>query len=292
MDRKNCFVFRMRQMMIHKIIPKKVSDQLAVELTEIFPARLTVDTEAQLVGLEIASNWMGEAAKYFVAVAAMISGDFALAENLLLDIRNSRFLARIRGEKGVARIRSRASERLCDIYKTQADRSHTQWRKTRDEDLMDKLNYYLEKYRKIREKTYDWRLKKAIWYFVSQGDVNNAYQEIMKCRGNADGTWRYSLAFLEAYRGNLDQAVSAYNKAFTRPAPDGILFEVEEFICWALERNPEKYQLNFCLGYLNYKLKNDFDSAKADFERFIENEKAQKEFPDQVQLAKTYLKEI
>ena len=146
---KNVYALRMHQMVVHRHIPRDVSDDLANELSEIFPSRLKVETDDQLIGMEIASNWMGEAAKYFIAVASMISGDLDLAENMFLSLKNSRFLAGIRGQKGVGRLRSRAIDRLGDVYNIQCVHVYNSWRKSHQAELMEQLNEKLDKLEKI-----------------------------------------------------------------------------------------------------------------------------------------------
>ena len=48
-----------------------------------------------------------------------------------------------------------------------------------------------------------------------------------------------------------------------------IIDQVEGFLCWILEQEPEKYQFHFCLGFFNWKTKGDVNQAKKDFDKFL-----------------------
>ncbi len=50
--------------------------------------------------------------------------------------------------------------------------------------------------------------------------------------------------------------------------PD-IIDQVESFLCWVLEQDPEKYQLYYCLGFFNWKTKGDVVQAEKDFNKFL-----------------------
>ena len=290
---KNQFVFRLRQTVLHKIIPINVSDKLAKDFGGIFPSKLQFDEDVQLEGMEIASNWMGEAAKYFIAMAAMVSGDYQFSETLLQNLTKSKLLLRIKGQKGVARIRTRAIERLTEIYLLLSKHILDSWGKEHNDSYMDELNAILNKMETInRQDHYIWKLRKAIWYFVKRGDVENAKRLILSCRGESDAIWRYSLAFLYAFEGDLDNAYSTYKKAFSRPATEGIVVDIEAFISWAIDEYPHKCQLYFCLGLINFRLKEDYISARNDFLQFLECSNVDALYNEQARLVRIWINEI
>ena len=67
--------------------------------------------------------------------------------------------------------------------------------------------------------------------------------------------------------------------------------EVEEFICWVLRKEPDKYQLYYCLAFINWKAKGDMKQAIRDFEAFLEacDEGV---FPKEQELAREWVEEI
>ena len=121
---------------------------------------------------------------------------------------------------------------------------------------------------------------RAIWYFVARRDVAAAKREIRKCKDSPDCAWRYSEAFLLAYEGALTQAYRRYRVVFRHSCPEHLPVEVEEFIMGVLEEEPDKVQLHFCLGVINYFAKGDKARALQELERFLEAA-PRKAFPDE-----------
>ena len=79
-----------------------------------------------------------------------------------------------------------------------------------------------------------------------------------------------------------------YKSAFTHDCPDAIPCETEEFIIRVLEKEPEKAQLHFCLGLINWHAKHDKVQAVQDFEAFLATPQATL-FPDEQKLAEAYV---
>ncbi len=94
---------------------------------------------------------------------------------------------------------------------------------------------------------------------------------INKCRAKyiAVPSWKYSAAFLEAYQYNLDDAKQYYDSAISTEPGFEIPFQVEGFIAWILDIEPQMKQLNFCLGYINEKTKSDPASARQYYTQFM-----------------------
>lgn len=276
-NKKPSHFIKIRQIAAHAPIDISMSKSISDEMSSVMPGNILVDRENELIGLEITSLWIAEAAKYFIAIASMASQNFDLSESLLVDLKSSKFLARVDGSPAIPKLRQLVIFRLADVYFLKSRNAHNRWRKSRLISDLDETYLYIEKsYLTDQRYIYNYRLGKAIWHFCRQNNVNSAVIEIDKCRGSVDASWRYSLAFLESFNGNLDRAIDIYNKAFKRPAQPHVLFEVEEFITWVLGNNPEKYQLYFCLGLINMKGKHDKLLAIKDFQIFLEKCEANK----------------
>ena len=139
---------------------------------------------------------------------------------------------------------------------------------------------------------YDSRLKRAMWLFVIKRDIDGAKKELQKCKDvHFDVSWRYSYAFLLAYEGNLDKAIIEYRRAFKGGIPDRVLLEITEFIDWMIQREPEKTQLMFCLGFIYYlKIRNTLYAFEA-FTDFL-NSQPDRRFASQKRLAENYIRQI
>jgi hypothetical protein len=67
--------------------------------------------------------------------------------------------------------------------------------------------------------------------------------------------------------------------------------QCEDFINIVLDAHPDKPWLYFGLGLINYRAKEDFESAKRDFGAFLDKVEAFK-FPKQIEVVKQWLGEI
>jgi len=154
-----------------------------------------------------------------------------------------------------------------------------------------KVKAYIDRVLMLDPKNHTANLLLAIWFFVESRNIDAAVASLSNCRDASDPTWRLSLAFLRAYQGNLTEAIRLYRKVHKRGFVPSIIFEIEEFMCWVLDSEPDKIQLFFCLGYINWKGKGDLSQAKGDFETFLAMRK-EGDFQDAARLANAYLIEI
>ena len=60
---------------------------------------------------------------------------------------------------------------------------------------------------------------------------------------------------------------------------------------WVLEQEPDKIQLHFCLGLVNFLGKGDYARALQDFEKFLEAA-SKEQFEEQIRLAEAYIGNI
>jgi tetratricopeptide (TPR) repeat protein len=128
----------------------------------------------------------------------------------------------------------------------------------------------------------------GIVYFVLDKNPQQALKEIEKCKDQRDPNWRYSRAFLLAYIGRLNEARIEYEKAFDRGGHESLPLQCEGFIAWVLSREPEKTQLYYCLGLINWKAKGDLSQAICDMEKFI-SQSSDAEYSEIKQLARANL---
>jgi tetratricopeptide (TPR) repeat protein len=133
-------------------------------------------------------------------------------------------------------------------------------------------------------------LVRAMGAFEPGRNAESALAFLRKCRNRQDGTWRYSVAFLLAYQGELDQAVREYERAFATPTRDvTVPLQSEEFIHGVLRTEPDKYQLHFCSALINERAKRDSDAALNDYRTFVGEAGDRAEFAQQVAIAKLAL---
>jgi len=283
-------VLNLEAQIAHRPLPEELRASFSKEMREIFPRRLRIDSKNDLISFEFTSEWVDCVSRYIIGIAAYLSGDDAYAEKLFLDIFNNQRLKTCQLPP-LKKLRQRVPIRLADIYTWYAAKEFEEWRKDRDPERWKTLWGFIVKIRNLHPSQYNARLLTAIYLFVTKRDVTAAIREIKKCRNESDATWRYSYAFLLAYKGELKKAVKMYKKAAQHYCGPGIPLQTEEFILWMLEQEPEKVQLYFCLGMINWKGKEDREQAIKDFEKFTQEAKG-KNFDSEIQLAHEYIRNI
>lgn len=251
----------------HKPLAKAVSEKLSKEFAELLPRRIRVATENDALSFAFTSEWVNCVAKYIIGIAAAYSGDLNYAEKLqkdveqLLDGHNQTFPI-------YAKLKQRVPQRIAEINYARAQIACIRWSQTHDPAEIEEMGRHLDKIPLYYDE-YGVFLLRSILLFVQQRDVKGAMAVLKKCKGSSEGTWLYNLGFLHAYAGDLKRAIQRYRNAMDLPVEAHVIGEIEEFICWLLDEEPQKYQLHYCLGYINWKVKGDKPQAVKDFETFL-----------------------
>lgn len=263
---KNFYVLRLQGIVCHTPISATDQSALAQEMNSVLPLKNAILEENELSGFEITSVQLAEATKYVIATAALLSRDFNFAISLLEETQQSKEkLKRNSNVKAIRKLIDLVPIRLADSYRFASLDSFERWERSRDNnDLQNSIDWII-KYDKIKPAdNLHFLLMKAIGHFVFSRDIDSAMRCINQCKSRyiADPSWKYSAAFLEAYRNNLDNAKQFYDVAIPTESGYHIPFQIEGFVAWILDIEPQNNQLNFCLGYLNEIFKNDFVSAR------------------------------
>lgn len=274
----------------HKPLPKVLHDKLAGEFAELLPRHVRFATENDVFSFTFTSEWVNCVAKYVIGIAAACSGDLDYAEKLqkdvehLLDGQNQTFPI-------FAKLKQRVPQRIAEINHAHAQIAFNRWERTRDPAEIGEMGRHLDKIPSSYASEYDVLVLRSIFLFLQHKDVKEAIVVLKKCKRVSDGTWQYNLGFLYAYDGDLKRAIQRYHNAINQPIEPRVIGQIEEFICWVLQREPQKYQLHYCLGFINWKIKEDKAQAIKDLETFLSvgNEK---EFSVERELARKWISEI
>jgi tetratricopeptide (TPR) repeat protein len=274
----------------HKPIPDEISKSLSYEFGELFPGRLVVAPENDLFSFEFTSEWVNTVSRYVIGIAALLSDDLEYAQSLFENL-SQRVKQSQTHFPAITKIIQRLPVRLGEVYLTQSMRAASEWEKTRSPEPLQRMKSNLDKMEEIVPDNYQAHLLRAIWHFVTNRDVSAGRQELRKCKNEKDATWRYSDAFLLAYTGEVKRARKRYETAFQHYCDPAVPAQVEGFISWVIDQEPDKVQLHFCLGIINLFAKDDRESAQRDLERFLET-CPQNRFLEERQLAQDYLKQV
>jgi hypothetical protein len=268
------YVTDMRWAVSHRPIPRDASSHFAQDVGQVWESRQLVPLANDLVAFEFSSRYFGLVIRYVVGTAAFVSQDPLCAVGLFEELCN-RIGALPAGPDGlppqIRLLRHKAIQSLVQCYGIIALLHYRAWRRSRSADDMTQMKVYIDRLLALEPNDYNAHLGLAIWQFVTTGDVVAAKDALPGTLNKPDSTWLYNLAFLQAYEGHLSDAHKTYKQAFKGQCSGNVPIQSEEFICWVLENTPDKVQLYFCLGLINYYDKKDYAQAKEHFERFLAN---------------------
>lgn len=199
-----------------------------------------------------------------------MSGDIEFSYKLFTEIKTELDRVSIKGEFEnplVGGIYRRNQARLIDTIDFRIRVLYTQYADTRDLDYLLQTKPLLQELFAIDRNHYAGHLMQSIILF-KVGDLLGAINELKDIR-NDDPTWRYNLGFLCAYNNQIDEAYDQYRRAQYGYPSANVLNDTEVFLSEQIEENPDKTQLVFFRGYVSYKCKEDYKSAKSDFEAFV-----------------------
>ena len=267
---RSYIALNLRGMVFHKVVDENIHMNLEKEFTELFPSNLLIPEDNELFGFELTSQWIAMTSKYIIAIASMISWDFEYAIDLFESLMDIIKQSPNSINDVPKKIKERIPRHLIGMYHALAIHQNMEYRKYHDKQYLDLMKIYLDKIENLDENYYPHKLTKSIYFFY-QGEVAAAKALIDSCSGETDSGWRYSQAFLLAYENKLSKAHSMYMKAFSAEIDQYLLLDIESFINDVLFQEPQKCQLYYCLGLINFHKKKDYFLAKNDFEMFLNN---------------------
>lgn len=270
---KNQYVLRLQGLVSHAPISPNNKSMLAQEMSAVLPLKKSILEENELSGFEITTIQLAEATKYIIATSALLSHNFELAIALLEELQQAKKRLKTNANiKAIKKLIELIPRRLADAYRFASRVHFSRWEVSREEnELKDSINWVVKYINLVPADTLEFLLLRAIEQFVFNRDIVAAINYINQCKSKSiiNTSWKYSAAFLEAYRNKLDEAKQLYDAAIYTESGHDIPFQVEGFVAWILEIEPQNNQLNFCLGYLNEKFKNDFVSARQYYSKFL-----------------------
>jgi len=264
------FVIDLQGAVSHNPIPFFISTIFSNEFRELLPRRMEIPKENDLFEFEVASDSISIVTRYIIGIASFLSGDLDYSRSLFYSVR-SEITANptINSHTSIIKIKKRLPLRLSEVLYQMAIVSYKIYMKSTDVTYLDQLENILNELSRVKHDLYGGRLLKSNFIFLKSRDCREAIKELNKVGPAKDATWYYNYAFLKAYCGDLRMAHARYQKAFDNICEDRIPLDCEEFINEILALEPDKYQLHYCVGMINFHAKKDYESAKKDFETFL-----------------------
>ncbi|MBN1615169.1 MAG: hypothetical protein JW950_11945 [Deltaproteobacteria bacterium] len=277
-------------MVAHRPVPIDVKEFLSMEFTELYPRRLRIGTENDVFSFEFTSEWMNCVAKYIIGIAAACSGDLDYAEILQNDVLRL-MEGRDQAFPVFAKLKQRVPIRLGEVRYERAKRAYGNWLTTRDPADIAAMGNHLNSIPPAYAKEYQPIILKSIHLFLSKRDVNGAISILKNYKNKSEGIWLFNMAFLNAYVGNLRTAIRQYRAAMKLKVDEHAPHDVEEFMRWLLEQEPDKYQFYYCLGFVSWKFRGDLARAISYLENFLSAGDTH-DFETERQLANSWIAEI
>ena len=114
------------------------------------------------------------------------------------------------------------------------------------------LHYFESRDKKVYIDEWGLQWQNATDYWEDRfGEIyhGHASNETMKCKMIEDPLWRFNLAFLLAYEGDLKGAIRQYWPIVNYTISPIALSQIEDFLCWVLVVELEKNHFYYFLGY-------------------------------------------
>lgn len=296
-NNEDFMVLDVRSLVFHDRIVESVATVLSQEMGQLLPARVLISKTNDLLELEFNAQNINLAARYIIAEAAALSKDFEYALELFDELQDE--LSHIDLEALPERLRLhvqllRKKVHICQAW-VNVDLSKSgfeKWRKSRQISDLEEAMPYVIRADSLIPNMYPCVLRWSIYHFVC-GDIKKARSVLIPWASTnvADATWAINIAFLYLFEGNLRQAKRYYDIAMRREFESVPVLEAEEFMEWILKDSPEKYQINYGLGMINYFVKEEPNIAREYFVEFLSLANKD-EFTEQVAQVKDIVENI
>ncbi len=207
--------------------------------------------------------------KYLAGIVYLFAGETIRANELFADIYDS-----LQDEEhslpAISWLKNTVPERYFISNTILSRREYLDYCHDKDRIHLDRMEDYLTKANTLVPDTYDYYLNMAFVHALKHRDIDLAVQCIKRCKPfKSYHDWRYSDAFLSAYKPNPDNPFTVYRKCETALRyPAEHVHELASFIENVLSDEPEKFLLHLALGLI-YEEGGDIPQMKHHFTSFI-----------------------
>lgn len=289
-NNKDCHILDLEGKVSHKPMQVEVSQKLSNEFAELFPRKVKIETDNDLLSFNLTSDWTDCVAKYIIGIAAGLSGDLNYAKLLFEDVGQK--LNQLNNNFPIFNIiRKRLPLRIAEVHLAYANNYIEKWRTNHDQATYKLFTDHVNSIPDNLPPIYDILLMKAIEAFLTNRDIDEAIKYTKMCKKHNHPIWKFNLAFLYGYRGQLGDAIRYYRKGLKHNLEPEAICQIEEFIEWVLKIEPAKYQLFYCLGFFNRHVKGDPKVALEDFENFTK-ESSDPQFQKEKEIASSWISEL
>jgi hypothetical protein len=284
-ESKKCYYLQLDTSIYHSPITPEKRNFLGREMRAVVPRENLIPHDNEYLGFKFSTQLFSIASRYILGLGAFFSNCYEIAFQLHNNTYHeiSSMPSDTMEFPILKRILNKSKTLILDESNIISNYSYF-------ENNYPKMKYYIDVMKNIDQTFYSGYLINAIYLFKCEHNADAALEEIIKASKNTrDYTWAYSKAFLLAYKGDMDGAYENYKIAFTHNASDNAYMDSELFMYQVLEDEPYKYQLLYCIGLINYKMKQDTKLAKENFEQFVKKSIEKNEYHSQREYSLKYI---
>lgn len=292
LEQREHYFLELDGVVAHRLIPERVSHQLAKEFSELLPRKVAIAKENDLFAFQFTSEWADIVARYIIGIAAALSGDLDYSEQLYTDALEK--VNRASSDFPVfEKLKDRIPIRVFELKEAKARNAYELWVRDHHPSYILALGEILDEIRGAHNiETAQVLTLNAIHVFLSKRDAGEATKLLNRIpEYERNATWHLNQGFLKAYDGDLRSAIRHYRNALAFEINADLVSKIEDFICFIAAAEENQYQLCYCLGFFNWQIKGDLTQAVTDFNKFLELNDDTK-FPKERELARKWIAEI
>jgi len=266
-NNKDYYSIELNESIIHDLIDKRLSDVILKDMRTVFPQNTLINNDEEYSEFKLSSEIFSYGSIYILGVACFFSRDYHRAFKFFSVLISKEIdISKIKDKDGYARILKNTKEFKVSIL------HHLAYTAYSTDDDIKLIEHYINLSKADGIVNYDLLLLEGILYFKKGNllkaiEITNEAKKISK----RDFTWALNMGFLLAYDGKPEETYLYYKKAFDDKSIN-VHIQCEVFIEKILKKEPEKYQLHYCLGLIYFFIHKDYKLALEEFEMFVDKE--------------------
>lgn len=288
-DGDNRYYLDLEAIVIHAPVQFPTQQQIVQDFLSVWYKQISFQEKIEFKGFQFAADAIFIAVQYVVGIAALVSGDVALALELHERLNNDPYFLRfdplppnlLHVKKKLKSLLAEENFLIAKAYSKQG--LFTEAIKHTDQSLTIESNYG----------TY---LLKSIIEFSYKNNPSEALKWVYRARELAkdDGTWRYNEGFLLMYMEKFEEALRVYEKIASTSFinEQNILIEIYAFNDELLKKEPSKVQSYFIIGFLKYKKESNYPGAWDYLDKFLLKSESDSKYRILRERAQTYKEEL
>jgi tetratricopeptide (TPR) repeat protein len=289
-DGDNRYYLDLEALVIHAPVHFPTQRQIVQDFLSVWYKQISFQEKIEFKGFLFAADAIFIAVQYVVGIAALVSGDVALALELHTRLNTDSYFGRFNPlPPNLQRVKQKlkilmAEENFLIAKSFSRQENFTEAEKYIEQSLTIDPNYSAYLLKSIIEFSYKNNPTEALTCVYQAKEMSHS----------GDGTWRYNEGFLLMYMEKFDDALKVYEK-ITKTVflnEGNILLEIYKFNEEFLGKEPGMIQSYFIIGFLKYKKDSNYPDALDNLEKFLSKSEGKDKYRILRERTETYVKEL